>query len=463
MKCFLNFSLITLVVLGLVACSAVETADTVAARQADAMGAARPEAPERFKAAAADGPVEQKWLSRFQSAQLEALVAEAQAHNRDLQAAAAQVERARALAAKAGAALKPSLAVAGIGGSSGLIENRQTLEDFSVGAQVSWELDIWGKLSAGQRGAAASAEAAEAQLVFARHAIAAAAAQAYFAAIEGNLQVDLARENIETLEALSRIVQIQHDNGLADAQDLALSKSDLALARVQLEEVTLARRDAVRALELLLGRYPGAELELARSLPGLPAAPPAGLPSELLERRPDVIAAEREVAAAFESTARARAARLPTLSLTGNLGNRSRELVDILRPDNLAWQAAGNLLAPLLDGGARRAELAAATAGQKQAVANYAQTALQAFGEVETLLDLGSSLNRRAGQLDEAALEAERALKIASLRHKEGESSLLDVLTVQQRVAARKSQSIHIQRLQLDQRVRLNLALGGAW
>ncbi|NBB78028.1 MAG: efflux transporter outer membrane subunit [Verrucomicrobia bacterium] len=445
------------------ACSGVETAGGVADRQADAMVANRPDMPESFRAVDDARPVELHWLGRFKSPQLNALVAEAQAHNRDLQAAAAQVERARALAAKAGAALKPSLAVAGTGGTTGLIENRQTLEDFSLGAQVSWEVDIWGKLSAGQRGAAASAEAAEAQLVFARHAIAAATAQAYFAALEGSLQLRLASENIQTLEALARIVQIQYDNGLANSQDLALSKSDLALARSQLEEVSLARRDALRALELLLGRYPGAELELVESLPSLPASPPPGLPSELLERRPDVVAAERQVASAFEATARARAARLPTLSLTGNLGNRSTELADILRPDNLAWQAAGNLLAPLIDGGARRADLAAATASQQEAVANYAQTALQAFGEVESFLDLGGSLRTRAGQLDEAAVEAARALKIAELRHKEGEAPLLDVLTVQQRVAARKSQSIHVQRLQLDQRVKLYLALGGDW
>ncbi|TVP76132.1 MAG: efflux transporter outer membrane subunit [Puniceicoccaceae bacterium] len=463
MNRILRPSPLLLISLFLAACSAVETERAVAERQAAGMAASQPEIPAHFRAEADASPVELDWLGRFGSHQLEALVSEALVHNRDLQAAAARVERARAMAVKSGARLKPSVAVVGSGGSGGLVEDRQTFEDFSLGAQVSWEMDIWGKLAAGQRGARASAEAAEAQFTYGRHAIAAATARAYFAALEGRLQMQLAQENIQTLEGLARIVRVQYDNGLADAKDLALSRSDLALARAQLEEVTLARRDALRALELLLGRYPGAELELAEALPNLPPPAPAGLPSELLERRPDVIAAERQVAAAFEATAQARAARLPTLSLTANLGNASSELADILRPENLAWQAVGNLVAPILDGGARRADLAAATASQKEAVALYAETALQAFGEVETFLDLGGSLGLRAVQLDEAALEASRALRIAELRHKEGEAPLLDVLTVQQRVAARKSQSIHIQRLKLDQRVQLYLALGGDW
>lgn len=447
----------------LAACSNIETEEKVAERRAATMGESSPAAPRQFRAGADAAPVPVNWLDSFHSRQLDALVREAQANNRDLQAAAAGVERARALAVKAGAALKPSLAVGTSGGGSGLLEGGGIREEFGLGAQVSWEIDIWGKLAASRRGAEASAQAAEAELKYARHAIAATTAKAYFVALEASLQEGLAEASIQTLEGVARIAQVQYDNGLANAQDIALSKSDLALARAQLEEVRLSRRDALRSLELLLGRYPGADLELAETMPQLPPPPPAGLPSELLERRPDVVAAERQVAAAFEETARARAARLPSLSLTGSLGTSSAELSNLLRPGNIAWQAASSLLAPILDGGARSADLAAATASQKQAVANYAQTALKAFGDVETFLDQGSSLARRAEQIDLAAEEASLALKIAQLRHKEGEAPLLDVLTVQQRVAARQSQAINMQRLQLTQRVNLYLALGGEW
>ena len=441
----------------------VETEQGVADRMAPAMGEGEPQAPEQFRSATSAAPIEVNWLDSFRSRQLDALVEEAQANNRDLQSAAARVERARALATKAGAVLKPSAAIGTSGGGSGLLEGDTSREDYGLSAQVSWEIDIWGKMSAGRRSAEASAASAEAQLKYAQHALAATTAKSYFVALEAGMQEALAEENIQTLQEVARIVQVQYDNGLANAQDLALSKSDLALSRAQLEEVRLSRRDALRALELLLGRYPGADLELASQLPKLPAPPPAGLPSELLERRPDVIAAERQVAAAFEETARARAARLPSLSLTAGLGASSADLSSVLNTGNIAWQAAGNLLAPILDGGARSADIAAATAAQKESVANYAQTALEAFGDVETFLDQGSSLARRAEQLDTAADEAARALKVAELRHKEGEAPLLDVLSVQQRVAARKSQAINMQRLQLTQRVNLYLALGGEW
>jgi NodT family efflux transporter outer membrane factor (OMF) lipoprotein len=459
---FSSFSLLALSFF-FFACSAVETEDAVSERMATAMGEGSTGVPEQFRSAGASSAIEVNWIRLFQSEQLQALVDEAQANNRDLQAAAAGVERARALAIKAGAALKPSLAVGASGGGGGLFEGTTASEDFGLSAQVSWELDIWGKLAAGRRGAEATAEAVEADLKYARQSIAATTAKSYFVALESSLQEALTEENIETLEEVSRIVQVQYDNGLANAQDLALSKSDLAVARSQLEETRLARRDALRALELLLGRYPGAELELAGQMPRLPEPPPAGLPSELLERRPDLVAAERRVAVAFEETARARAARLPSLSLTGSLGGSSADLSQVLSPGNLAWQAAGNLLAPIFDGGARAADLAAATAGQQQAVASYAQTALEAFRDVETFLDQGSSLARRAEQINLASDEASSALRIAKLRHEEGEAPLLDVLTVQQRVAARKSQAIYLRRLQLAQRVNLFLSLGGDW
>lgn len=462
MKHFLPATLLLLSGFYYVACSSVETGQGVAQRMTEAMAEADLQAPGQFRAVADPGSIQVNWLDSFRSRQLDSLVDEAQANNRDLQAAAAELERARALAGKAGASLKPSLAAGASGGGGGLLEGAAT-EDFGLGAQVSWELDIWGKLAAGKRKAEASAEAAVAQFKYARHAIAATTAKAYFIALEASLQEELAQENIQTLEDVARIVQVQYDNGMANAQDLALSKSDLAFARSQIEEVRLARRDALRALELLLGRYPGADIELAKTMPRLPAPPPAGVPSELLERRPDIVAAERQVAAAFEETARTRAARLPSLSLTGNLGGSSPDLSSLLNAGNVAWQAAGNLLAPILDGGARKADLSVATASQKQAVANYAQTALNAFGDVETFLDLGSSLSRRAEQIQLAADEAAGGLKIAKLRHKEGEAPLLDVLAVQQRVAARKSQALNMQRLQLTQRVNLYLALGGNW
>ena len=192
---------------------------------------------------------------------------------------------------------------------------------------------------------------------------------------------------------------------------------------------------------------------LRRSLPSPPPAPPAGVPSDLLERRPDLIAAERNVAAAFNSLNSAKAARLPAVSLTSTVGGASNSLSDLLDPTNVAWTAGSNLVAPLLDGGARQAQVDISTADQKAAVAAYAQAALGAFSEVETSLDQGQVLDARFDSLTEAAKEANEAYRIATLRYNEGETDLIDVLTIQQRVFSAESNLTSVQRLLLQQRV----------
>ncbi len=214
---------------------------------------------------------------------------------------------------------------------------------------------------------------------------------------------------------------------------------------------------------MLIGRYPGAVLELRETLPEAPPSPPAGLPSEVLERRPDLVAADRRVAAAFNATNQARAARLPTISLTGNASAASGSLSSLLDSSNVAWTAGTNLLAPIFDGGALRENVNIATAEQEQALAAYGQTAINAFREVETGLDQGVVVQQRIKDLEIAAREAEEAYRIARLRYQEGEEDLLTVLTIQQRVISARSSLSIAERLQLEQRVNLNLALGGSW
>lgn len=408
------------------------------------------------------GAAEVGWIAAFDDPVLAALVEEAQAHNRNLQVAAANVERSRALARQAGAALTPNVNL-GFGASErGAIENTSRT-GFSTGLELQWELDVWGRIRSGQQAAVASAQAAEADYVFSQYSLAAGVARAYFLVIEAGLQEGVARSTVEALEETARIVNVQFENGLASSQDLALTRSDLATARDTLTSTSGARRDALRALEILLGRYPGAELEVRATLPDAPPQPPAGVPSEILERRPDLIAAERDVAAAFNSLQSAKAARLPAISLTSEIGGASDSLANLLDPANVAWTVAGNLVAPLFDGGRRRSQVDISTAEQKQAVAAYGQAALDAFGEVESNLDQGVVLVDRLSSLSEAAAEANEAYRIARLRYDEGETDLIDVLTIQQRVFAAESNLAAVQRLLLDQRVNLSLALGGSW
>ena len=408
------------------------------------------------------GDVQVGWLKAFGDPVLESLVDEAQANNKNLQIAAAQVEQARALAKQAGAAVTPSVGISAGGQRSGVVDG-SSASNLSVGLQANWELDVWGRVRSGSQAAFESARGAEADYRFAQYSIAGNVAKAYLIVIEAQLQEQVALNIQNALKELDRIVQVQFDNGLATQQDVSLAKADLATSEDTLVSARAGKRDALRALELLIGRYPGADLEVRTTLPEQPAAPPAGIPAELLERRPDLIASERRVAAAFNSTNAAKAARLPKIGLSATLGGSSTDLSDILNPANLAWTAATNLLAPLIDGGLGKAQVEAATAEQDQAVAAYANAALTAFGEVEKALDQAVVLKDRKAALQEAYAQAQQAYKIAQLRFDAGESDLLSVLQIQQRVFGSESSLLSVEREQLSQFVDVNLALGGDW
>ena len=452
----------TLIIVGLAGCGVSQ--EQVEQDVADAVGQEPPSTPAQWVMAADSGEVQAGWIESFNDPDLVALVVEAQANNRDLGAAAANVDRAWAFARQAGASLTPGLDLtSGAVRTGSLGDSVPTTTNLTLGAQVSWELDVWGRVRSGQRAAVAGAQAAEADLRSAQDSLAAATAKAYFSAIEANIQAGIARETVRILEETQRIVSVRHENGMGSAQDVSLARSDLASARERLTTIESSFRDAVRALEVLLGRYPGAELEVRETLPEVPPPPPAGLPSELLERRPDLVAAERRVAAAFNATNQAQAARLPTIGLTGNIGGASSSLSNLLDSNNVGWTAGTNLLAPLFDGGVRRSQVDIATAEQEQSLAAFGQAAINAFRELETNLDQGFVVAQRIVDLQEASSEAENAYRISKVRYDEGEEDLLTVLTIQQRGISSRSSLSSAERLLLEQRVNLFLALGGSW
>ncbi|MEM1379429.1 MAG: efflux transporter outer membrane subunit [Pseudomonadota bacterium] len=402
------------------------------------------------------------WIASFNDPVLSALVKEAQDNNRDLAAAASAVEASRAAAGLANAALSPQVSVGAGTQNQGLVDGPDT-SSTNLGLQAGWEVDLWGRLRAGREGAVQSLEAAEADYTFSQYSIAAAVANGYFAAIEAARQKALSQSLVEALEETDRITRVRYDNGIGNAQDVALSQSNLSDARDSLIEIQGAERNALRALEVLLGRYPGADLRVRTTLPDLPPPLPVGVPADILERRPDLIAAERRIAEAIAGQSEAKAARLPTLSLTSSVGGSSSDLSNLLDPSNLAWTAASNLLAPIFDGGARQAQVALANAELDAAAAQYAAAALAAFSEVEQALDQETVLRKRRAELDQSAEQAAEALRLALLRYDEGETDLIDVLNIQSRVVGAQRNLINVQRRQLSERINLTLALGGSW
>ena len=405
----------------------------------------------------------ENWLQEFADPKLMALIKEGQNNNLDLKMAAGNMDTAWLLAEKSGVALQPNVNLAINGGQSGSVDGGASKSSFGVGLQVDWELDVWGRIRSGSTAAEAQAQASQADYLFAKHSLSANIAKTYFKVIEAKLQAKITTENLAVIEKTMNITQVKYDNGLLTGQDVAINKVNLANASEQLITTEGAKREAIRALEVLLGRYPDVSLDIPDVLPDLPAPPPADLPSSVLERRPDIIAAERQVAAAYSATDQAKAAQLPRFSLSGNLGGSSDSLSNVLSPSNVAWQLASNLLVPLFDGGSRKIDVEIANVEQQQALDNYRKSALSAFSEIEQNLDNEHDFASRENALEEAYQESKKALKIANIRYQEGENELLDTLQIQQQAMSAKSSLLSIKRSQLEQRVNLYLALGGSW
>lgn len=417
--------------------------------------------PARFAAGAvAPQPVADRWLSTFGDPALTALVSEAIAHNADLQAAAARVEQAGGFVKVASAALLPSISLAGLwsgkasSGSSGLN---------GVFLNLQLELDVWGRLRYGEAAAQAQAEAVTADYAYARQSLAAMVAKAWFIAIEAGLQRTVLTEMLASAEQLQQLALQRERIGPGNELAVAEARADVAGLRDALRQAELARQNALRAIELLAGRYPSAEASVAASFGALPPPVPAGLPSQLLERRPDMVAAERRVAAAFDRVGEAKAALLPRIALTAGGSSISSDLFVLQDRNNPAWGFGANLLAPLYQGGALRAQVEIRSAEQQAAIAAYAAVGQRAFGEAENALAAEFALADRAEALAAQVRASARALELAQVQYRVGSIDLRTVQSKQMALYSARSAQLRVQAEQRAQRINLHLALGGSF
>jgi outer membrane protein TolC len=250
---------------------------------------------------------------------------------------------------------------------------------------------------------------------------------------------------------------------VGDEYDVTVARASLAAYRDAARNLEQAYRQSVRALEALAGRYPAAALEVPSELAAFPGPVPVGMPSALLERRPDVLAAERRLASAFYGTEQAKAARWPVISLTASVSTVSSELFVLKNRDNPVWSAGASLLAPLFLGGQLQAQVEARTADQKIALAEYGRVGARAFGEVESALSAGFALEEREALLREAAADNARALEIANTRYRVGSGDLRAVQQQTLALSAARAALLRVQAERLVQRVNLHLALGGSF
>jgi outer membrane protein TolC len=315
-----------------------------------------------------------------------------------------------------------------------------------------------------QRAAAeAGYEATALDYAYARQSLAAMTAKLWYLTIETRQLLALAEQSVTIYGQLLSLVQARRAAGRDSDLDVVDVRAKLEAAQSEVERARERYGEARRVLEVLLGRYPAAEIEVAAAYPALPALPGAGIPSALLERRPDLLAAEREVVAAFRGTEAAELALLPGFSFSFVGGRVSDPVLALLGLNPWLASAAIGMSIPIYEGGALRAKVQIATAQQAQAVARYGAVALAAFREVETSLANERLLALQLPLNQKALADRTEAVRIATVQYKAGRRDLLWVAQLQTVQLAAEADLIKLNGAQRVNRVRLHQVLGGSF
>ena len=427
--------------------------------------------PSSWSADKAPSPgVDQAWIARFKDPQLIRLVEEAMNKNPDLKATAERVRRAEAVARLAGAGKKPQ-----VSGQINTLQQKQrfpgfpiklgsnTAESYGASLDVTWEPDLWGRVRASQRAAVVESLAQVQDYRAARASLAGQLAKAWFALGEAGEQIVLAEAAIDvrvkTVASIRERFAAALEGGLAS--QLRLAETDLASARASLARWQADRARARRQIELLVGRFPDGMAVQPAGLPVAPPVPPSGLPSELLERRPDIVAAERRYIAAGSRRSAARAARFPSFSLTGRAGTSTGALEDVLDSGFGIWSVAGRVVQPLVAGGRLREEEKIAGHDETIALRELQGTILRAFAEVEQALVAEQFYAARELAVRNSARSAREAAEASILDFADGAVDALTLLAAQDRQVQTAFQLVTLRRLRLENRINLHLALGG--
>ncbi|MGB0133213.1 efflux transporter outer membrane subunit [Dokdonella sp.] len=418
--------------------------------------------PSEWKIKGASGPVDDDWLRSFGDAGLESVVTEALANSPDLRRVAAMVTAAQQSVIVVGAQMKPLVGI-NLGARSTRDRDWDSTFQSSKGLLgVAWEADVWGRIRSQQAAAEAGYASARLDYEFARMSLAATVAKSWYQTTESMQLQALASRSVDIHAKLFELVRIRREAGKVGDLDVAESNASLNAAKADLAEAEALTSQSRRVLETLVGRYPAAELHAAREFVPVPAPSQASLPSALLERRPDLLAAEQLVIASFRESEAARLALLPGLSLNLGAGKINDGVLSVLRLNPWLLDAGIGISIPLYVGGALKAEVEIANAEQEQAVAEYAGSMLRAFREVENNLENEDSLARQL-KFDELAMDDHaNAVRIANIQFKAGRIDLLSLLQLQESLIASEAQVIKLKNAQLANRIDLNLSLGGS-
>ena len=427
--------------------------------------------PEAFKeagqwqaASTAEPQADEKWWRFFGDPVLDGLEEQVAVDNQNLKAAEAQYRAARAALEGARSGFFPTLTGAaartrGTATTGAVTSSAETT--YSISAAVNWEIDVWGRIRRSVESAGASAAASAGDLAAARLSTQATLAQTYMQLRAAEAQLALYRKTVADYGRFLELTRHRLAAGVASPLDVAQAETQLGSAEVQAADAENLRAQLEHATAVLVGKAPAEfSLPAGSGLPAVPAAPRL-VPSTLLENRPDIAAAERRAAAANAQIGVAKAAWFPVLDLTGNIGYRNNALAGLISAPNRVWSFGPTLAMTLLDFGARSAAVEQAGAGYDQAVANYRQTVLTAFQEVEDNLSAARLLEVEDAAQARSLAAARRSREIAENQYKAGVNSALNVVTAQTAELGAEANSISIASRRLQAAVQLLKNAGG--
>ena len=409
------------------------------------------------------------WWNQFGDERLGLLVQEALGNNPDLRATAIRLEQSLLHAEVAGirqptveAKLNSSKQrnnFIGLPIGDGMLVSRFVSHGLSLNTR--WEADVWGRLKAGKQKALADSSAAHGDLWAARQSLAAQVVKTWVALTEVNEQLSLAQTNILILDITVKQAELRYDLGVSPALDLRLAKTNLASTQAVKEQWQASHVQFCRQLETLLGRYPTGFILGSQTLPQLIPDVPAGMPSELLARRPDIAASSARVLSAQSQISKAQAELYPKLMLTTSLGTSTEKLKSLLDDKYLVWSFGSEITQPILNQKQLRNNVRLQEALAAESMLHHRRIVLNAFGEVEVALANEAILQAREKHLEAAAGHAGKALDLAEDRYSRGLEPFVTVLEAQRRYTEARSQRVSARRFRLENRANLHLALGG--
>jgi len=434
--------------------------------------------PTTYRGASAASPPESMadmpWWQVFEDPQLQALLRDAVANNLDLRLAVARVEEARAIAGVARSFLYPDISLsAGYTGNQasrnsqpmGALPNGdRTFNNTSVTANLSWEADLFGRIRRNTEAAVARYLATEEGRRAVLVTLVSDVASAYFLLQELDLQLEIARRTLGLNEQTVTYYTDRLNGGVSNRLEVDQARANRAITAASIPEIERQIAVLEHAVSVLAGRPPGAIVRgpTLGDRP-LPPVPPIGVPASLLERRPDVIQAERLLVAANADVGAAKALFYPRISLTGALGTVSGDLGDFLKGDSLIWSVGAGLFQPLFNAGRIKRNFEAAQARFDQAVIGYQQSALNAYREVADALVTAQKLAEVRAQQEGGVLALRDAGELSRLRYEQGLSSYLEVLYADQELFRQELSLARTRGAQLRVIAQLYRALGGGW